>query len=248
MVTFKPQGRLGNFLFCAATMIAYARKHNLQYSMPNETNHQFWNPVYLPQLVNPQYDSSKQVVDVRELTLYKYDQLPFDEKWRDKNIVLHGYFQNPKYFDSCEQEIYEAFNQPQCNFALSKSVSVHVRRGDYLKLTDKHPGVSIEWITNAMRLFTGYWFVFFSDDIEWCKKTFQSRKDCIFIEGQNEYDDLISMSRCEHHINSASTFSWWGAWLNRNKDKKVIVPKQWLMPSHSNQWTEEIVPKQWIRI
>lgn len=248
MVTFKPQGRLGNFLFEAATTIAYALKHQLRYSMPTKTNHDFWNPIYFDYLVHPKFKPDQEDIVINELEMFKWDELPFHETWRDKQIVLKGYFQNPRYFERYRQEIIDLFGldwKPYQGW-----VSVHVRRGDYLQLTEKHPPVTKQWYEQAMEMFPGYQFQFFSDDIEWCRQNFEHREDCHFniSRRSTELQDLADLSCFEHHINSASTFSWWGAWLNRNENKKVVLPKQWFTPKCTTQYTEQIVPKEWIRL
>lgn len=247
IVSFKPMGRLGNFLFTAAATIAYAKKHDIEFSTPTETNDQHWNPIYLRNLISPRWVEWKKDITISELEYYRFDEILWKEEWKEnKQIELRGYFQNELYFKDYRKTILDTFNFPwQLN---TGTVSVHVRRGDYLKLTEKHPPVSKEWITKAMKEFPGKDFVFFSDDIDWCRKNFGHRVDCIFVKGNTELQDLITLSHCEHHINSASTFSWIGAWLNRNENKKVVLPQQWLMPQSSNQWTEEIVPKKWIRL
>lgn len=250
MVSFKPQGRLGNFLFQAATTIAYALKHNLEYSIPSQTNDQFWNPVYLQHLVNPKWKNGQEDIVVHEVEYFRFDELPFQEGWRNKQIVLKGYFQNQDYFKEYREEILKAFDLPWS--PLKRTISVHVRRGDYLQLTDKHPEISAWWYSGAMNQFSdNQKFLFFSDDIEWCKKEFNFPW-CSFytnkLYGNTELDDLIMISKCEHHINSASTFAWWGAWLNQNFDKRVILPKQWYGPKATTQWTEDIVPKEWQRL
>lgn len=250
MVTFHPQGRLGNWLFSFAAMYVYALKHNLQWTVPSTTNDTFHNPVYYQHLVNPNWDSSKVVLSISEVEYYMYSDLLFDEEWRDTyNIKLKGYFQNPKYFEGYRDQILSVLI-PQGNHFNPGTVSVHVRRGDYLKLQHKHPLITKEWYDDAMSLFKGYQFCFFSDDIDWCIEQYGHRADCSFTRGGGgkELENLLKISNCQHHINSASTFSWWGAWLNINPDKKVICPQRWLTQSHSNQWTEEIVPKEWIRI
>ena len=247
MVSFRPSGRLGNFLFTMAATIAYAKKNGIEYSAPTKTNHTFHNPVYLPHLANPNWIEGREDVIVNEKVLYKYDEIPFKEEWRDKQIVLRGYFQNPAYFEEYRKEIVEAFDLSRRDFNKG-TVSVHVRRGDYLTLPEKHPAVTKEWYENAMKLFPDHEFLFFSDDIEWCQREFGGRMDCSFSVRQSELDDLKLMIGCEHFINSASTFSWMGAWLNTNQNKRVIVPKQWLMPQSSNQWTESLIPSEWERI
>ena len=94
-----------------------------------------------------------------------------------------------------------------------------------------------------MTCFPGARFVFFSDDIDWCKQEFGQREDCSFSEGHDEVHDLVHMSCCEHHVCSASTFSWWGMWLNRNPEKRVIFPKNWFQPGYGKTDVKDIVPE-----
>ena len=244
MVSFTAMGRAGNFFFECATAWAYAKRHGLKFSVPKHTSHQYWSPIYLHHLVDPKYNPVD-LITVEEKQFH-YVPIQFDESWRGRNILLHGYFQSPKYFDEYRDEMLDAFNlawESREGF-----VSVHIRRGDYLKLTMKHPPVSKEWYENAMSMFPGKKFIFFSDDIEYCKQTFGNRADCLFSEGKTVEQDLIDMSCCEHNIISASTFGWWGAYLNKNPNKTVVLPRQWFQPGWDNADTSDIVPDEWIKI
>ncbi len=248
MVTFKPLGRQGNFLFEFATAYSYALKHGLEFSMPSSTNDAKWNPIYFPHLIHPDYNPNAETVVIQEKTYFKFDELPFEESWRNKNIVLDGYFQSYNYFDHNRDSIIKFLGFDQYEMA-DKLVSVQVRRGDYITLREKHPEVTDQWYINAMKSFpTDYKFIFFSDDIEYCKQAFGNLENVSFSNGKSEMEDLIMMSQCSDQICSASTFSWWGAYLNRNPNKRVIMPKQWMTLEHSNEWTEEIVMKNWDRV
>ena len=255
MVTFVPAGRCGNFLFECATAYAYAKKHNLEFTVPFETSDEFHSPIYVKHLQNPNYIKNVETIYIEE-TQHNFQEIPFQEDWRHKNIVIDGYRQTEKYFKEYREDILNAFGFP---WEMKKGVvSVHVRRGDYLTLTEKHPPVPIEWIRQAMFMmnsmekesvmeFKRFKFKFFSDDIQWCKSNFDYRDDCEFSEGNSIEQDLIDISHCEHHINSSSTFSWWGAYLNRNKDKIVITPKSWFGVAQKEN-TSDIIPENWIKL
>ena len=68
-----------------------------------------------------------------------------------------------------------------------------------------------------------------------------------FVEGHSEVEDLWLMSLCKHNIIANSSFSWWGAWLNNNPNKKVIAPKKWF-GDHVNLNTSDLLPESWIKI
>jgi hypothetical protein len=70
-------------------------------------------------------------------------------------------------------------------------------------------------------------FVFFSDDIPWCRQTFP-RDRTVFCENppwDKDFLQLYLMSKCGHQIIANSSFSWWGAWLNRNPGKIILRPQ-----------------------
>lgn len=242
-------GRMGNFLFQAAATMAYAWRNGMEFTLPDRTNDNKWNPIYLQHLVHPKFNSKLPCTLVKEKQ-FNFQVIPFKEEWRKGNIFLDGYWQSEKYFKDYRDQVLKVFGY---KWELAGgSCSVHVRRGDYLTIKRgkqfKHPPVPKEWMERAMSMFPGFRFVFFSDDINWCKATFGHRSDCVFSEGQSEEQDLVLMSCCEHHICSASTFSWWGAWLNRNPNKVVIMPNHWLSPGWGGLDTSDIVPPEWRKL
>lgn len=246
MVIPRTYGRMGNYLFQVAATIGYAYRHNLEFSVPTKTDNPTANPIYLQRLANCKYDPRLPEVRIIERG-HAYQPLPFEEKWRTRNIVLDGYWQSEKYFKDIRNDILSLFDYPWK--PTLNVVSVHVRRGDYLRLTHKHPPVSKEWYDEQMAKFPGRTFMIFSDDIEWCRMVWGKRADCFFSVGRNEEDDLVAMSSCEHHISSASTFSWWGAWLNQNPFKRVIIPRLWFSAQEEKKCcTKDIVPESWERV
>jgi len=88
--------------------------------------------------------------------------------------------------------------------------------------------------------------------MDWCKENINKKKypSCKFeySKGKTEVDDLRLMSCCEHNIIANSTFSWWGAWMNQNKNKIVVAPKVWFGAENFHLKTNDIVPETWIRM
>lgn len=164
-----------------------------------------------------------------------------------KNTLIKGYFQSEKYFDKYFNQIYSLFIDDEIidkikqNFFFNNSLSIHVRRGDYLKKPDYHNilpvsyylnGINyIEYKTNIDKIYV------FSDDIKWCKNNLLDNR-CIFVESMKDYEELFMMSLCEHNIIANSSFSWWGSYLNLNNDKIVVAPKQWFGFLYNGSWTD----------
>lgn len=245
MVKAKNMGRMGNFLFQTCTAIGYALDHGLEFTVESKTDNPKWNPIYCQHLVNPNWDDTKELITIREAQFHYYP-LPFEESWRNKNILMIGYFQTEKRFKHHRDKIIELLN---FHWQLNKGyVSVHVRRTDFIELNQKHPPVTKQWYEKAMAEFPNYKFRFFSDDIQWCMDNFGDRGDCEFSVGGNEEQDLVGISCCEHNICSASTFAWMGMWLNKNQDKKVIFPSLWFVEGWNNEDPKDIVPDWCIKI
>jgi hypothetical protein len=133
------------------------------------------------------------------------------------------------------------------NLIGSNTVSMHIRRGDYVEANDFHPVQNIEYYEKALDMIGDYQkLLIFSDDIEWCKTNLQFR-NINFCDGFSPIEDMMIMSRCSHNIIANSSFSWWAAQLNENEKKKVIAPTKWFGPK-LNLETKDIIPETWIKI
>lgn len=175
-----------------------------------------------------------------------------------------GYFQSEKYFaeiaDIIRTDLQLAHlplsaesNKLLTAIEGAESVSVHVRRADYLRAphwqvcTPDYYKTAMERMRQELKRPR---FYFFSDDIQWCAANFRS-PDFVFCDLEEStsepLNDLRLMSACKHHIIANSSFSWWGAWLNSSSEKKVFCPYIWfnkpkLCPS------DDIAPTQWTKI
>ena len=90
------------------------------------------------------------------------------------------------------------------------------------------------------------YFLVFSDDIEWCKNNITG-DNIVYIDSEIDYIDLYLMARCDNNIIANSSFSWWGAWLNKNENKKVVAPTLWFGQVVGED-TNDIIPENWIKI
>ena len=178
--------------------------------------------------------------------------------FKNNFIYLNGYWQNELYFSNIRELLLRelspinSMNDFGCayleNIKNSNSVSLHVRRGDYLNL--KNIGVlDVDYYTKAVEYIIknveNPTFYIFSDDLEWCKNSLGFLGDCIYVDRtQTEIDDLKLMSSCRHNIIANSSFSWWGAWLNQNPKKNVIAPKGWFL---NDPESSKVILPDWVR-
>tara|TARA_R110002020_G_scaffold140179_3_gene311497 strand:+ start:680 stop:1438 length:759 start_codon:yes stop_codon:yes gene_type:complete len=172
------------------------------------------------------------------------------------NYLLQGYWQSEKYFKNSKEVIINDFSPNETNqkkllkkypTVVGNSVSLHIRRTDYLTSNGYHPVQTIDYYSKAIDILDEYENIFiFSDDIEWCKNNLNFN-NMVFVEGNSDVEDLWLMSLCKNNIIVNSSFSWWGAYLNKNVDKVVIAPSKWFGDSVSLS-TEDIVPEQWNKI
>lgn len=159
------------------------------------------------------------------------------------NSYIQGYWADERYFKGIEDIIRKEFtlkkkldekNQKILGqIQKSTSVSVHVRRGDYITNKMNIPKfIGLDYYINAIKKIKKFVpnpiFFVFSDDIPWCKENLAPLSNNIYFidhnKGKDSYKDLLLMSACKHDIIANSSFSWWGAWLNKNDNKIIIKP------------------------
>lgn len=182
-----------------------------------------------------------------------------EDVFRTRNCTFVGYWQSDKYFRICSERIRRIFcfynlEKPLCMLGekLKKNyVGVHIRRQDYL-MDSKYNTFTIDYYQRAMKYFqtiiSGIKFIFFSDDIEWVKEHFSMENGFVcseeLFEEYKDWYDMYLMTQCVGNIIANSSFSWWGAWLNQNKNSIVIAPKKWI----NNRKTPDIWCESWIRM
>ena len=180
-----------------------------------------------------------------------------------KNTNLYGYFQSELYFRDIRADILKVFNFSRINdinylsikndIMNNNSVSIHVRRGDLISnkyANTYHGTMPLAYYKTAIKLVRLHVkkpkFFLFSDDLIWVRKNFHFLKDFQLVDinqGSLAFRDIQLMSLCKHNIIANSSFSWWGAWLNKNPRKIVIAPQKWVRAS--SEPLSDIIPLSW---
>lgn len=200
---------------------------------------------------------------LRKKTIYNHESYVFDERvLKLDGYYLEGYWQSEKYFSDIRGKILETYRFPefaseeQKEYAEriqgSHSVSVHIRRGDYLNYSYLQNICTLDYYKSAMQYFREKHpldaeFYIFTNDVPWAEEHFQE-KDCHFVTGNSGADsfrDMQLMSLCKDNIIANSSFSWWGAWLNQNPEKTVIAPERWV--NGPDEESIDVIPEKWIK-
>ena len=270
------QKGIKSFVFISKTNVEH-KNYDLRNVFPNLSrwgNLNIFQVLYyyiIQQLRNFKYNKYK---IPHKLLFYPFEILTYDQEpvsyisrlfqELDANQCLIGHFQSYKYFEEYRDSILKEF-QFSTKMLSSKtktivteiqkcnSVSLHVRRGDYLngyyyETLGKVCGIdyyrrAVDFICN--KLDNPYFFIF-SDDPKYVSENLQI-KNATYVDfnlGDDSWQDMYLMSLCNHNIIANSTFSWWGAWLNKNPQKIVVAPSRWF----ANMEHDEIVLPEWIRL
>ncbi len=180
---------------------------------------------------------------------------------------LYGYWQCEKYFVDIKAiiQLECSVKAPQTDkdkllseqMALCESVGLHIRRKDYLPNTyadQVQDCCSLDYyyqcIASLSQVVHDPHFFIFSDDIQWARDNLQLTYPTTYVDhndADKNYEDLRLMSLCKHNIIANSSFSWWGAWLNVNPDKKVFAPKKWFN-NNARANSKDIIPSAWTKI
>lgn len=184
----------------------------------------------------------------------------------ERDTYLNGYWASECYFRNCKDKIRDSFTlkdeylKEADTYLLeqlrqSNSIGIHVRRGAYLDI-DYFYNLSMDYYNKAieyikLRVRNPLAFIF-TDDPEWVRNNIRFDVDTIYTGGNTPgYLDMYYMSQCKHNIIANSTFSWWGAYLNRNGDKIVVAPRIWTNNTKAQKKIDKdniLYPEDWIRL
>lgn len=200
---------------------------------------------------------------IREKKLFHFDPDILDLA---DGVYLEGSWQNEKYFADIKAIIRQEFTVkiPQAGkdkelaeqIASCESVSLHIRRGDYVSNSHTNQihgtcdqGYYLRCVDCLTQTVKNPQFFIFSDEPEWAHNNLKLSYPTRIVDhnkADKNYEDLRLMSQCKHHIIVNSTFSWWGAWLSQNPEKIVFAPKRWLKSDDHDP--KDLIPDKWIKV
>ena len=256
-------GGLGNQIFQIMATIAYSIKHNLDFQFHYSTylgkRSTYWSSFLfrLAQFTNTDLDYT----GFQRITETEYINPPTN------NIVLDGYFQSPRFFVDQEASIFKMIGIDEHRNLIKEkytiddnSISIHFRRGDYKSLPDCHLILPDDYYAEAIYYILTqdasisriYYYCEDEDllDIEPIIAdllTLFSGITMTRIKADADWEEMVCMSCSTHNIIANSSFSWWGAYFNMNRDKIVCYPAQWFGPLIQKD-VADMFPEDWIKI
>ncbi|MBE1285415.1 MAG: alpha-1,2-fucosyltransferase [Rhodobacteraceae bacterium] len=278
MITTRLHGRLGNQMFQYAAAVGLAERLGTDVALDSREaqargegvlTRVFDLPVVAPRHLPPL--KSKNPVKYglwRKLgTVPKFQrETHLGYNTRIESLIdgayLHGYWQSERYFAHSQARIRRDFAFPPLTETRNSdmaqriqrctSISLHVRRGDYLTLSahvlcdDAYYAAALQKVADGLN--DPQIFVF-SDDPQWAKDNLPLPfpKTVVDFNGpETDFEDMRLMSMCQHNIIGNSSFSWWAAWLNDNPDKRVAGPTRWFGDPELHN--PDILPEGWLKI
>ncbi len=276
-ITASLTGRLGNQMFVYATAYALGQKLHKSvaiaktycdrtYDLGIFDIPQDFNDIKKIWSVRSWFTPSSRKASLWDQNWFYYDDSILEISAKQKNIVIKGHVQSPMYFEEFADDLRNkvfVLNKDLSKIAkgwktkikaAKTSVALHVRRGDYLNFTIFN-GPDINYYKSAVRLMMDIFgedieIFIFSDDFDYIKQNFSWIKNAHYVNSDSRYpyEDMFLMSECHHNIIANSSYSWWGAYLNKNKKKKVIAPMHWFSKEYQLYKcpTIDLYPKEWI--
>jgi hypothetical protein len=256
-------GRLGNQMFQYAALVGIAMNKNYEWCIPKD--YQSLTDCFLMR-------NLKSFANIEGPEIHLHESHEFCEDLLFEcpdGVTLHGYFQSEKYFKHVEgvirgdfqfkDEIILEVNKNYPESLLENAVSIVVRRFedgfDYPGCEKNHRNLPIRYYESAIEMLgEDRNYIICSNNIEWCKQQEVFKGDNFIFndnipDGINKgFYDLCLISRCKDYIIANSTFSWWGAWLGKRPNKKVISPAKWYGDNLSHINAEDLFPIEWTRI
>jgi hypothetical protein len=251
-------GRLGNQLFQCGLLFSIQNKTGQPFYLTrgNGNSQQFWNCFDVDHIPS----TGEHLIRKNYGCPYEFYSEIYDQKL---GTIYDGYFQNLSYYTDCKNKYIDflKFKSEHKEYAIQRIeqlkkynvpiVSVHIRRGDYLIAEHTWGNLTKSNYYNDIfnKLGSENVYLIFSDDLQWCRENLKNinLKNIEFID-TDEYKCLCMMSMCDINIIGNSTFSWWGAFLNKNSI--VYAPDKWtgILDKSTCKFQQNYIFSDWNKI
>lgn len=272
MITIELMGGLGNQLFQIFAAIGYSYRYCTPFYFEDKRVSLGWRKVqywrsFLSSL-QPYIKFENELNPGYRDPHFHFTEIPFLGM---NDVKLFGYFQSFKYFDAYKTKIFELIELENRKSDLIKkmaidteyTISMHFRIGDYIKIQEHHPILPLNYYVKAINELCNQ-----SGKLDW-KILYVCEEDDIVLVNENinalqvifpdlhftkldgnlsDWEQMLAMSICRHHIIANSTFSWFGAYFNNHTDKLVYYPSMWFGPAQGNKNMDDLFPEEWIKI
>ena len=275
MITIELMGGLGNQLFQIFTLISTSVDSKIPFYFENKSKPVigdrtlfYWDS-FLITLSN--FKKSEHAELIHRERGFEYTPIPSMNFPKDRNIKLFGYFQSYLYFHKNKEMLFRLINLNQQKQIIvhkhkehyfDECVSLHFRIGDYVNIQEHHPLLKIEYYKKAINelLHTtnkNNWKILcfyekndeniVQEHINELRKSFPLLEFESVNHSLQDWEQMLSMSLCQHNIIANSSFSWWGAYMNNNNNI-VYYPNVWFGPAQGTKVMKDMYPKNWTQI
>ncbi len=238
-VFIRPGSQLGNIMFMYAFCSYYAMKHNMTPYIVTDGLKRIW----IDQYKRTHIFNKMNVIDHYNKDYFTIKPQTYSREYVDFshtpccNIKLDGLFQSPKYWNNDKNfcmdlfypnnDLIDEIKRIYSDIDFNNTISIHMRRTDFFSYMKKYVN-TIDYINNIIERYVDdeKTFIILSDDIQWCKHNMKDPRFVFAERCSEKYPkiiiDMFIMTLCKGNIvNNASTFSWWGSYLNNNPGRKV---------------------------
>lgn len=275
-VSVSVMGGLGNQLFIIFATLGYAIENNYMFVFDDSPlvgprKKTYWYSFLKP--LDIFCNTSLQPNIIYREPSFKYSKIPIFQNNQDFHMA--GYFQSYKYFEKHRNQIFELIELDQqqklvaakisIKHDFNRTISLHFRLGDYKNLPQFHPVLSLSYYKTALKSiqsldedksWTVLYFCEYEDIAEVSVKVNELKEEFPLMtferfheEHLDDWEEMLAMSLCRHHIIANSTFSFFGAYFGAPAvDTQVYYPSQWFGPALSGHDTSDICPSNWIKI
>jgi hypothetical protein len=243
MITFTNlgnQGRLANQMFQIAGTVGLAIRNNDQYILPPWAYENDFN-------LHGCFSSTIKPTKTYAEPHFHFIDIPHRET-QNEVLDLPGFWQSWRYFEHCKDVIIGLLTPTNLHPIRWGTTSIHIRRCDYAgQYKNAFAQIGLDYYHRAMEVVRSPKYLIVSDDIPWCKQNFRGEQ-FEFSDGKSEIEDLKIQISCANNIIANSSFSWFGAYLNKNPSKQIVAPRQWFGAELAHHDTKDLIPEGWHKI